>query len=166
MKILLEQFSLGLFIWQTLIFLALLIVLKKYAWGSIIDAINKREEKIKNALEDSKIIHQQLNETNIKIDKMIKEANSKRDLILEETYALRDIIILNAKKQADNESYRIIKLAKEVIENEKKNTIVELKNYIGLISVNMLEKVLTKDLLNKKIQKELIKNLVKQLNLN
>lgn len=166
MEALLEQFSVGLFFWQTLIFLFLILILKKYVWVSILDSINKREEKIKNALEDSKMIRQKLNQTTIKIDKMIEKANIQRNVILKETHELKDKIILDARKEAYNESNRILKLAKVSIENEKKKTMTELKNYIGLISINMLEKVLNKEYLNKKTQEELIKNLVKQLNLN
>ena len=50
MEKLLEEFSLGLFFWQTVLFVGLLFLLKKYAWGPILSAVNEREEGIKNAL--------------------------------------------------------------------------------------------------------------------
>ncbi len=51
MEKLLEEFSIGLFFWQTLIFIALIFLLRKFAWKPILDAINEREDGIKNALE-------------------------------------------------------------------------------------------------------------------
>lgn len=166
MKALLEQFSIGLFFWQTLIFLILILVLKKYAWKAILDSIDKREQTIKDALENSKIVNQKLNQTTIEINKMIREANIKRSIILQETYELKKKIISDAKKEALDESNRIIQLSKINILHEKEQTMIELKKYIGLISINILEKVLTKEFLNKKTQKELIKHLISQLNVN
>lgn len=166
MKELLEDFSLGLFFWQTLIFLLLLFILKRYAWFIILDKINKREEKIKKSLENVEIINKKLNETNIKIEEMINKAKIKRDLILQETYKLKDLIISEAKKVAHDESNRILKLEQKVINDEKKQAFIELKSDIGMLAINMLEKVLCKELLNKKMQKELIKNLTQSLNLN
>ena len=37
MEKLLEEFSLGLFVWQTLLFVALLLLAKKFAWKPILD---------------------------------------------------------------------------------------------------------------------------------
>ena len=47
MEKLLGEFSLGLFIFQTALFLLLLFLLKKYAWKPILNAVNDREEGIK-----------------------------------------------------------------------------------------------------------------------
>ena len=50
MEQLIEEFSLGLFFWQTLLFLLLLFLLWRYAWKPILNAGNDREEGIKNAI--------------------------------------------------------------------------------------------------------------------
>ena len=50
MEKLLSEFSIGLFFWQTIVFIFLILLLKKYAWKPILDAVNEREEGIKNAL--------------------------------------------------------------------------------------------------------------------
>ena len=46
-----NDFSLGLFVWQTVLFLALLFLLRKYAWKPILTAVEEREEGIKSALD-------------------------------------------------------------------------------------------------------------------
>jgi len=48
---LLEEFSIGLFLWQAVLFLALLFLLKKFAWKPILNAVNEREEKISESLD-------------------------------------------------------------------------------------------------------------------
>jgi len=53
MEKLINDFSFGLFFWQLLIFVGLVLLLKKFAWKPILEAINNREEGIKNALESA-----------------------------------------------------------------------------------------------------------------
>ncbi|MGB5355650.1 MAG: F0F1 ATP synthase subunit B, partial [Eudoraea sp.] len=50
MEKLIEDFSIGLFFWQTLLFLALLFLLWRYAWNPILNAVNDREKGIRDAL--------------------------------------------------------------------------------------------------------------------
>jgi F-type H+-transporting ATPase subunit b len=47
---LIYQFEFGLFFWQILIFVGLILLLKKFAWKPILDAVNDREQGIKDAL--------------------------------------------------------------------------------------------------------------------
>ena len=51
MEKLISDFSVGLFLWQTVLFILLVVLLKKYAWGPIMQAIDEREEGIKDALD-------------------------------------------------------------------------------------------------------------------
>src|SRR5205807_135020 len=41
-------------IWTIVVFLGLFFILKKYAWGPMIEGLQKREERIKGALEEAK----------------------------------------------------------------------------------------------------------------
>ena len=49
MEKLLGEFSFGLFIWQAAIVLALLLLLRKFAWKPILNTINEREAGIRSA---------------------------------------------------------------------------------------------------------------------
>ena len=51
MEKLIEQFSLGLFFWQLLLFVGLVLLLKKFAWKPILDAVEARESDIKVCME-------------------------------------------------------------------------------------------------------------------
>ena len=50
MEKLINEFSFGLFFWQSLIFIFLVLILKKFAWKPILDAVNERESSIKDAM--------------------------------------------------------------------------------------------------------------------
>ena len=47
---LIEEFSLGLFFWQTLLFLVLVFFLRKYAWKPILNAVEERESWYKKRI--------------------------------------------------------------------------------------------------------------------
>ena len=50
MEKLINEFSFGLFFWQSLIFIGLILLLRKFAWKPILDAVNERETSIKDAI--------------------------------------------------------------------------------------------------------------------
>ena len=50
MEKLINDFSVGLFFWQLLLFVLLLFVLRKYAWKPILNAVEDREQSIEDAL--------------------------------------------------------------------------------------------------------------------
>lgn len=163
---LLDQFSVGLFFWQSLIFLLLLFLLKKFAWKPILDALHQRETTIKDSLEQAKLAREEMQKLTAKNDTIIKEAKMERDAILRDARELKDKIIADSKVVAQNEANKIIEIAKASIEIEKKAAITELKNQVATISIDIAEKVLTKELSDKKAQTDLINSLVKQTNLN
>ena len=98
-KKLLEEFSLGLFVWQSLAFVILLFLLKKYAWKPILDAVNEREQGIRSALESAEKAKEM---ENLQADneKLLKEAHMERDAMLKEARDLKNKMIEDAKDEA------------------------------------------------------------------
>ena len=66
MEKLISEFSVGLFFWQSLIFLTLLFLLVKYAWKPILNAIKEREENIENALQTAEKAKKEIEELHAK----------------------------------------------------------------------------------------------------
>ena len=97
MEKLIEEFSIGLFFWQTVIFLLLIWLLKKYAWTPILNTINDREEGIKNALESAEKAREEIKTLKASNDKVLKEAKIERDNILKEANNLKKSILKKLK---------------------------------------------------------------------
>ena len=97
MEKLLEEFSLGLFFWQTLLFVGLLFLLKKYAWGPILSAVNEREEGIKNALSAAENAKKEMENLQADNQKLLKEARAEREAMLKEARELKNKMIDDAK---------------------------------------------------------------------
>tara|TARA_B110000967_G_scaffold47483_1_gene48053 strand:+ start:511 stop:1011 length:501 start_codon:yes stop_codon:yes gene_type:complete len=153
---LIEQFSFGLFFWQLLLFIGLVLLLKKFAWKPILEAVNDREEGIKNALEAAASAKKEMASLNADNERILKEARAERDALLKEAREIKDTLISEAKDEAKKEANGLIKAAKSAIEIEKKAAISELKNQVATMSISIAEKVLQQELASKEDQLALV----------
>lgn len=160
MEKLFADFSLGLFVFQTLIFIGLVLLLKKYAWKPILDAVNEREEGIKNSLESAEEAKKEMASIVADNEKILKEARIERDNLLKDARSMKDKMISDAKSEASVEAEKLITLAKTSIENETLKAMTELKNQIADLSIDIAEKVLRSELSDKKSQMTLVEKLV------
>ena len=166
MEKLIEQFQLGLFFWQVLIFVGLILLLKKFAWKPILDAVNDREEGIKNALlaaENAKKDMQNLKADN---EKLLAEARAERDLMIKEAREIKEKMIADAKSEAQVQGEKMIDQAKASIESEKNAAMAELKNQVSSLSLEIAEKLLKDELSNKEAQTKLVEKMLGDAKLN
>ena len=165
MEKLISEFSIGLFFWQTIIFILLIFLLKKYAWKPILDAVNEREEGIKNALLSAEKAKEEMASLQSDNEETLKKARVERDSLLKEAREMKQQLIDDAKNEAQSEAKKIISQAQETIQNEKKAAISDLKNQVATLSIDIAEKVLKEKLSDDKTQMNLVKDLVKDVTL-
>ncbi|MDB2426985.1 F0F1 ATP synthase subunit B [Flavobacteriaceae bacterium] len=165
MEKLITEFSIGLFFWQTVIFIFLILLLKKFAWKPILDAVNEREEGIKNALLSAEKAKEEMASLQSDNEETLKKARSERDSLLKEAREIKQQLIDEAKSEAKSEAKKIISQAQETIQNEKNAAIVDLKNQVAGLSIDIAEKVLKEKLSDDKAQMQLVKDLVKDVTL-
>ena len=165
MEKLISEFSIGLFFWQTIIFILLIFLLKKYAWKPILDAVNEREEGIKNALLSAEKAKEEMASLKSDNEETLKKARAERDSLLKEAREIKQQLIDDAKNEAQSEAKKIISQAQETIQNEKKAAISDLKNQVATLSIDIAEKVLKEKLSDDKTQMNLVKDLVKDVTL-
>jgi len=166
MEKLIEDFSLGLFFWQTLLFLALVFLLWKYAWKPILNAINDREEGIKNALAAAEEAKKEMQNVTADNEKLLKEAKAERESLLKEAREIKEKIVTDAKDLAQTEGDKLIKQAKATIESEKKAAVTDIKNQVAELSVEIAEKVIKEQLSNKEKQLKLVDDMLGDIKLN
>ena len=163
MEKLLSEFSLGLFFWQLLLFVALLLLLKKFAWKPILDSVNERETSIKDSLSAAQKARDEMQAVQADNKRILKEARAERDALLSEAKNASTQMINQAKEDAKVEAEKITAQAQEMIQNEKKAAINELKNQVAQLSVDIAEKVLQTELKDKATQEKLVEELVKEI---
>ena len=166
MEKLLSEFSFGLFFWQLLLFVGLVLLLKKFAWKPILNAVNDREEGILNALasaEDAKKEMQNLTADN---ELLIKEARAERDGMMKEAREIREKIISEAKDDAKEQAATLIENAIAAIDQEKQAAIAHLKKEVGELSIVIAEAVVKKELASQEDQIKLVEGMLKDVTLN
>ncbi len=163
---LLNDFSVGLFFWQTLIFVILVVLLAKFAWKPILKAVKDREEKIKGALEAAENAKMEMAKLKSQNEDMRKEALAERDALLKQAKETKDSIIAESKSAAKVEADKIIASAREEIKAEKVAAMSEIKNQVAELSIEIAEKIVKEQLQSDDKQKALVDNLIEDVNLN
>ena len=163
MEKLLEEFSIGLFFWQTLIFISLIFLLKKFAWKPILEAINEREDGIKNALESAEQARKEMASLKSDNEETLKKARAERDSLLKEALEIKQKLIDDAKNEANVEAKKLISQAQETIKSEKNAAVLDLKKQVANLSIDIAEKVLKEKVSNDKEQMNLVNELVKDI---
>lgn len=166
MEELLGQFSLGLFIMQTVLFLGLVFLLKKYAWKPILDAVNEREEGIKNALLSAENAKKEMQNLKSDNEKLLADARAERDTMIKEAREMKEKMINDAKTEAQVAGEKMIAQAKAAIESEKNAAMADLKNQVSSLSLEIAEKVLRDELSNKESQTKLVEKMLADTKLN
>ncbi len=163
MEKLLEEFSLGLFFWQTLLFVGLLFLLAKYAWKPILSAVEERENTIKDSLEAAEKAKADMEAVQADNKRILKEARAERDALLAEAKKTSTQIVNDAKEAAQTEADKIAAAAQAAIQQEKNAAINDLKAQVAGLSVDIAQKVLQGELADQKKQEQLVEKLVNDI---
>ena len=165
MEKLISEFSIGLFFWQSIIFIGLFFLLRKYAWGPILSAVNERETSIKDALASAEAARTEMESLQSDNQRILKEARAEKEALLKGARNTRADLINTAKEEAQAEADKILIQAQEAIQNEKRAAIKELREQVGSLAMDIAGKVLQKELDNKDKQVELIDQLIQDSDL-
>lgn len=163
---LLEQFSVGLFFWQLILFLALLFLLRKYAWKPILTSVINREESIKEGLEAAEKAKDQMRQLKEDNKALLAEARFEREQIIKDAREAKDKMISEAKEKAQEEGAKIIESAKEAIRSERMAAVKELKSQVASLSVEIAEKIIKSEISTDAKQEELISSALANAKLN
>ena len=158
--------GIGLIFWSTLIFLILLIVLKKYAWKPVLNAVKGREERIKSALESAEEARAEMAKLKADNEVIVKEAKEERNKLIQEARSIKIKMVDDAKVLANEEANKIIETARVKINSEKEAAIMDLRKQVAEFSVEIAEKILKKKLEDTKEQRSLIEKSLDDLKLN
>ena len=158
--------DIGLIFWTTVSFAILYFILAKFAWKPILGAVNEREKSIKDALSAAEMAKEEMASLKADNEKILNEAKLQRETLLKEAREIRSRIIADAESEATEKANKLIESAKTAIENEKSAAMKELNNTVVDLSLNIAEKLLSKELDNKEKQQENIQEILENTKLN
>lgn len=152
----------GDIVFQLVIFIVLLALLKKFAWGPLMGIMKQREEFVSNEmeaaeksrLEAAKLLEEQralLKEARVDAQNLMEKAKAQGD-------AQRETIIADAKQDAE----RIKNSALLEIDQQKEKAVAAIRDQVTSLSVLIASKVIEKEL-SEKDQEKLIHDYIQEV---
>ena len=166
METLLNDFSPGLFVVSTILLLALIGLMVKFAWKPILNSLEERESGIKEALSSAENARKEMQNLQADNAKLVKEARAEREAMMKEARDIADNIVAEAKEDAKEVTTKLIENAQDAIIQEKQAALAEIKKNVAELSIGIAESVIKKELSNKKDQLELVEGILKDVTLN
>ncbi len=164
MKLLTPEF--GLLIWTLVAFLVVFFILKKMAWPAIIKGLRDRENTITESLATAQKVKEEMKQMKSENEALLASAREERATMLKEARETKEKMISEAKELAKTEANKIIMEAQAAIETQKMSAMIDVKNQVGKLVIEVSEKVLRKELGSKEAQEAHIKGLVDGVKLN
>ena len=129
-------------IWTIIIFVVLLIVLRKFAWGPLLAALDERELKIKEALEQARKTQREtelvLAENQRRTDEGFKKAEEIVQQARQEAEQMRQKMLEEAKA----ESRRVTEQGLRRIEAEQRAAMEEIRRVAGDLAIQAAGRLL------------------------
>lgn len=155
--------SSGTLFWMIIIFGVVFFILAKYAFPVIIRMVDERKSYIDESLEAARQANEQLTQVKAESERLLMQAREEQAQILKEAVAARDRIIREAQARAQEEPRKALTETRQQIVAEKESAINDIRRQVAMLSVDVAEKILRKDLTGEKEHVELIERLLDEM---
>ncbi len=157
--------NLGTFFWTAVTFVLLLVILKKVAWGPILQTLAERETRIKEALEKADAAQKETEEALAKNQKVMDEAKKEAQDLLNKSRKTADTTKEEIIQKAHSEASAMLEKAKREISLEGEKAVDEIRKQTAELSVMIASKLIGKTL-SQKDHQDVIDDSLKQMELN
>ena len=158
--------GLGLLVWTLIAFGIVFFILKKFAWAPILETLSEREKGIADAIASADKIKAEMAALKNENEALMVQAREERAVMIKEAKETSSKMLSEAKEKARLEYDRIVTDAQSAIIQQKNAALIEVKNQVGTLVVEVAEKVLRRELANKADQEAYIKGLAEVVKLN
>ncbi len=136
----------GLLFWMVVIFGIVFFLLAKFGFPVITKAVQTRSDHIADSLKAADEAQARLAGLADEQAKMIEETRLEQSRILKEASETRERIIAQAQEEAAAEAAKLLEHAKVEIAAERESAIRDIRRQVAMISVEVAEKIVRKDL--------------------
>lgn len=158
--------DIGLILWTTVIFGLFWLIVGRFAFRPIAEALRKREDDIQSSLDEAKRAKEEMSQLKSENDKLLAQAREERARILKDAKDASNQLINDAKTKAKEEAQKIVTDARLEIENQTRQALIEVKNQVGNMALDIAGKVLRRELEGNQAQEDFVNTLVKEIDLN
>ena len=136
----------GLFIWTILTFLVLVVVLSKFAWGPLLAALQARQERISQSLDDAKRAHDEMERVKRESAELIRQAHVEASAIVSSSRSDAERVREDTKQKARAEAAAIIAAAERQIESEAVRARDEVRREAADLAVAIASKLIRRNI--------------------
>lgn len=158
--------GIGLIFWSTITFLIVLLLLRKFAWKPILDALHQREDFIDESLQAAETAKAEVANMKAENERLLDEARVERDRIIKEANEAGKRMIEEARDEATKQANRQIEDARQAIQTEKAAALADVKQKVAEMSLAIAEKLIRKELSNEEAQKQLVQEYLQEVKVN
>lgn len=153
----------GTVFWMIVIFGVVFFILARYAFPVIIGMVEERKNYIDQSLEAARQANEQLAHVRQETERMLAEAREEQTRILKEASQTRDRVIKEARVRAQVEAQKALEETRLQIVAEKESALNDIRRQVAVLSVDVAEKILRKDLKSEPEQLDLVNRLIDEM---
>lgn len=158
--------GIGLIFWTLIAFLIVFIILRKFAWKPILSSLKQREISIASAIASAESMRSEMALMKSENEALLAQARDERAQMIKEAKETGAKMVNDAKDKARSEYDRIVAEAQIAIQQQKNAALIDVKNQVGKLVIEVSEKVLRRELTNRNEQENFIKQQAEIVNLN
>jgi F-type H+-transporting ATPase subunit b len=152
----------GLQFWALATFVILLVLLAKFAFKPIAQALDRRSETIKKSIDEAEKQRVEAKKLMEDYQRQLAEARAEANKIIEEARGLGENVRKEVVEKANAEASALLQRSQEEIQRQKEKGVQELKDTVASLSVQIASKVIEKEV-NEATHRQLVENLIKDL---
>ncbi|WP_456424480.1 F0F1 ATP synthase subunit B [Rhodocaloribacter sp.] len=138
--------NVGLIFWITVTFLLLLLLLRRYAWGPIIKALDTRERKIEESMARAEQALAEARKIQADNDRARREAEQEAQRILREAREAAERMRTEEVEKTRAQIRQMQEQAQAEIEREKQSALDALRAEVADLAIRAAEKILHENL--------------------
>jgi len=153
----------GNVIWTLVIFVLVIVVLGKFAWGPLLNALQQREQFIRNSLQEAKNDREAAEARLQEYEARLQEATTEATKIVEEGRQEADRAKARIEETARTEADKMLDRAKREIDLARQSAIKDLYATSAELATDIAGKVLKREL-SSQDHERLIQESIEELN--
>lgn len=122
------------FIAQTILFLIVYLILRRFAFAKVVDMLEERRRRIEEGQLNAEKMKKQLAEAEIRYEEILRKANQEAKSMIDEARHLSEASTAKEIQRAVKDAENIITHAKEAIVIDRRRMVEEVKKeMVGLV---------------------------------
>ncbi len=154
--------DIGNAVWTLVIFLLVVFILGKFAWGPLLSSLQQREEFIRRSLQEAKDDRESAEARLQEYEAKLAEAGTRAQEIVDQGKRNAETVRASIEEKARNESEKMVERAKREIELAKQSAIKDLYATSSDLATEIAARILQREL-NAQDHEKLIADSLREL---